>query len=368
MPVQVRVLLLGPVDVRVGDGSVSVGGTKARAVLAQLALAAGHVVSVEQLIDGLWGDQPPATATNTLQQHIVVLRKALAVAGSDLLVTRPPGYSLAVPTDVQDFLRLRREADLAYETGRGQHAARLYAEALALWRGPALADVVTLPAGQGRAVALDAQRLACIESWAQAELASGHAEELVSELETLVALHPTRERLWEHLMVALYRTGRQADALASYARARALLDDALGVEPGPALRSTHAAVLAHDARLASPAPTSSGGLSVIATRLRTATAGAAAWLVRPDGSRLHLTDRDAVVGRQSDSDVPVRESEVSRQHARIFRLGEGHAIEDLGSTNGTRVNGAPISAITPLVRGDRIEIGSAALRYESVDS
>ena len=367
---QVRVLLLGPVDVRVGDGSISVGGTKARAVLAQLALAAVHVVSVELLIDGLWGDQPPATATNTLQQHIVVLRKALAVAGSDVLVTRPPGYSLALPTDVQDFLRLRREADLAFETGHGQHAARLYAEALALWRGPALADVLSLPAGQSRAVALDAQRLACIEAWAQAELASGHAEELVSELETLVALHPTRERLWEHLMVALYRTGRQADALAAYTRARALLDDALGVEPGPALRSTHAAVLAHDAGLAPPAPTaaSSGGLSVIATRLRTATSGAAAWLVRPDGSKLYLTDRDAVVGRQSDCDIPVSESEVSRQHARIVRLGEGHAIEDLGSTNGTRVNGARISVITPLVRGDRIEIGSAALRYESSDS
>lgn len=367
---QPTVLLLGPVDLRRGNVSAPIGGAKVRAVLAQLALAGGHIVPGEQLIDGVWGEDPPATATNTLQYHVGVLRKSLAAAGApDVLATQPPGYSLDLASDITEFAGHRRGADAAAQAGRVVEAAALYAAALGCWRGPALADLLGFPFAAAKAVSLEAQRLACVEAWADAELACGRAADLVPELEGLVTEHPTRERLWEQLMVALYRGGRQADALAAFGRARDLLDAELGVEPSPRLREVQAAVLRQDPSLNPPLRTRPPArmVSAVATRLRSSLPSRLAWLVGADGVRHELGREAVVIGRQSGCDLVLDDAEASRRHARVVPTGDGHAVEDLDSTNGTLVNGSRIGVMTRLAHGDRLEIGESVLRYEASD-
>jgi DNA-binding SARP family transcriptional activator len=366
---KVSVLLLGPVDLRNGDVSVPIGGAKVRAVLAQLALADGQVVPAEQLIDGVWGEQSPVTAANTLQYHVGVLRKALAAAGlRDGVATRPPGYALTMPTDLRTFRQHRRAGE---EAARARHygdAADAFAAALACWRGPALGDLLTYPFAGSRAVALEEERLRCVESWVDAELGQGRGAELVPALEQLVGEHGTRERLWEQLMVALYRGGRQADALAAFARARDLLDEELGLEPSPALQEVQARVLSHDPRLmpeAKARPVLAAGIAAGATRLRSSLPTKQGWLVRPDGSRYELGPHPVVLGRQDSCGLVLVDEEVSRRHAQVVSTGDGHAVEDVGSTNGTHVNGNRITVLTRLAHGDRLEVGGTVLRYES---
>lgn len=366
------VLLLGPVDLRRGDTSEPIGGAKVRAVLAQLSLADGRVVAADRLIDGVWGEDPPATAANTLQYHVVVLRKALAAAGQpDVLATQPPGYSLQLPSDLATFIERRKQGDTAAQARRMSEAAAAFAQALECWRGPALADLLGFPFAAAKAVSLEAQRLGCVEAWVDAELQCGGAEDLVPPLEELVSEHPTRERLWEQLMVALYRSGRQADALAAYARARDLLDRELGVEPSPQLRAAQRAVLSHDPALAPripERPVPGRVVSTVPTRLRSSLPSSVAWLVGAGGIRLQLGRQPAVLGRQSGCDLVLADVEASRRHARVTSTGDGHAVEDLGSTNGTLVNGNRIAVLTRLSHGDRLEIGETVLRYEAAPS
>jgi predicted ATPase/DNA-binding SARP family transcriptional activator len=237
--------ILGATEVRVADGSaVSVGGPRVRALLALLLLNAGRLVTTERLIDGLYGDAPPAGAANALQSQVSRLRRGLA--GSGLVEFHPAGYRLAVdPEDVDAhrFQRLAADGRNALAAGDAPHAASLLREALGLWRGPALADVPEAPFAAAQAARLEELRLSAVEDRAEAELTLGGSRDLVPELRELLATHPLRERPRGQLMRALQATGRQAEALAVYADARRTLAEELGADPSPELAAIHLAVL-----------------------------------------------------------------------------------------------------------------------------
>jgi DNA-binding SARP family transcriptional activator len=241
--------LLGPLEVVVDGTPVDIPAAKPRALLALLLLNRNRVVPMDRLIDELWGEEPPARATKALQVYVSQLRKAL---GPERLVTRAPGYELRVADgelDVDWFQALTAEARAASDP---KQAAAGFGTALALWRGPALREFRSEPFAETAAARLEDLRLAAVEDRIQAELESGAATEVIDELEELVAAEPLRERPRELLMLALYRSGRQADALDLYRRTRELFVDELGIEPGPALRELEQAVLRQDSELHLP--------------------------------------------------------------------------------------------------------------------
>jgi WD40 repeat protein/DNA-binding SARP family transcriptional activator len=237
------VRVLGPLQASVDGRTVQLGGVKPRALLAMLALDAGSTVSTQRLIDGLWGDQPPATATKLVQVYVSQLRKTLAECnGSAEIVTRGRGYSLRVPADAVDAERFER----LIADGRPR-------EALALWQGPPLDDVADEPFAASEIRRLEELRLTALELAIERDLEAGRHREVVAQLDAIVAAEPLRERLHAQRMLALYRCGRQSDALAAYRQARAALVDAIGIEPGPELRRLHEGILRQDPAL-EPAP------------------------------------------------------------------------------------------------------------------
>jgi DNA-binding SARP family transcriptional activator/tetratricopeptide (TPR) repeat protein len=242
--VGVRVLVLGPVEVR-GAGT-NLGGPKPKALLSALLLQARQVVSTERLIDLIWDDSPPQSATALVHTYVSALRRGFAAAGLDgALVTRAPGYLLNVTHDDSDLESFQRHLDLARRAERAddhETAARHYEAALGLWRGPAFGGV-DAEFSRARADALAEERLSAEEGFARCRLALGRAGELTQPLRALVAAHPLREEARGLLMRALYETGRQADALAVYRDGRARLLDELGIEPGEGLRELHGAIL-----------------------------------------------------------------------------------------------------------------------------
>jgi predicted ATPase/DNA-binding SARP family transcriptional activator len=234
--------VLGPLEVVADDGApVPLGGPRRRSLLALLLIDANGVVPVDRLVDGIWGEDPPATAHGALQVHVHALRKAL---GADRIVTRPPGYVLRVDEEELDAHRFERLVAAGDPGALG--------EALSLWRGPAFADVAERPFVQSEAARLEESRLAALEARIEADLVEGRHAELTAELEALALEHPHREALQVQRMIALYRSGRQADALAAYRQAReALLQ--LGLEPSSELRALEQRVLRQDPALAPPA-------------------------------------------------------------------------------------------------------------------
>ena len=234
-------------------------------MLALLVLSANRVVSVDRLTDGLWGDDPPDGSAHALQVHVSRLRKALrSAAGGDIIVTRSPGYLLQVDPAAVDSVRFDALVGRARAEAkqRDHHrAAATLREALALWRGPALADVADAPGVRAEAVRLEEARLAALEERVAADLACGRHDTLVAELEALTVAHPLRERLWGQRMTALYRAGRQADALRAYQDVRTALVEELGLEPGPVLAQMESAILRRDPSLdlADQGPTTSAG-------------------------------------------------------------------------------------------------------------
>jgi DNA-binding SARP family transcriptional activator/CheY-like chemotaxis protein len=255
--------LLGRVEVRRDRQPVDVGGPKQRAVLASLLLRARRVVSIDQLIDDLWPEHPPARAAATVQVFVSHLRRALEPDRSrgeaaTLLVTASPGYLLDIEPDAVDahaFADLVARGRGALEAGDPERAAELLLCAEGMWRGPALADVPVTPFIQAAAARLSEQHLGAAEHRVDAELALGRHAALVAELEQRVHRHPMRERLRAQLMLGLYRCGRQAEALAAYREARRVLHDELGLEPGVQLRELEQAVLRQDPGLAWQPPT-----------------------------------------------------------------------------------------------------------------
>jgi predicted ATPase/DNA-binding SARP family transcriptional activator len=251
-----RVRLLGPVDVVDDDDlPIALGGPKERLVLAVLAVHAGEIVSEERLIDALWGETPPRTATKTVQSYISRLRRALA--GRDLTIeSAPRGYVLRCGEDGSDVARLERltaAARRAATDGDPDRAAIVLAEAERLWRGPVLGDLAGEPFAVAEAARLEELRTTVVEDRVEAELAAGRHSALVAELESLTSRYPLRERLWAARMLALYRCGRQADALRAYRDLRSHLGEELGIEPTPELAALEEAILLQKPELDAPA-------------------------------------------------------------------------------------------------------------------
>ena len=241
--------ILGPLEALIDGNSVNLAATKPRALLALLLLNRNRVVPTETLIDELWGDEPPARATKTLQVYVSQLRKEL---GPERLVTRAPGYELRVGEDELDldrFEKLAAEARERLAAGDAAGAVEGMRRALDLWRGPALLEFRAEPFAARAAARLEDLRLAAVEDLLSAALEAGEAAGIVPELEELVASHPLRERPRELLMLALYRAGRQADALELFRRTRELFVSELGIEPSASLRELEQAMLRQDTAL-----------------------------------------------------------------------------------------------------------------------
>jgi DNA-binding SARP family transcriptional activator/DNA-binding beta-propeller fold protein YncE len=249
--------ILGPLQVADQDREVLLGGGRQRSVLALLLLHANEVVPSERLIDQLWGDTPPPTAAKTVQVYVSQLRKSLRNGEADgPLLTRGRGYVLHVrpgELDLERFERALAAGRDALDADAPARAAELLRDGLALWRGPPLADFAYEPFAQAEIARLEEMRLTAVEQRIEADLALGRHADVVGELEALVAAHPLREGLRRQLMVALYRCGRQAEALDAYRDGRRLLVDELGIEPSTALRELNDAILAQDPALGAPA-------------------------------------------------------------------------------------------------------------------
>ena len=246
--------ILGPLEI-VGDkaAGVMLGGRRERAVLALLLLSANRVVSAERLAEDLWGDRPPEDPAHALRIHISRLRKVLREAGAEgIVVTQSPGYVVTVDTAAIDAMRFESLVARAREQATGgdqEQAAVTLREALGLWRGPALADVADAPLARAEAARLEEARLAALEDRVEADLGCGRHDQLVAELDALTRAHPLRERLWAQRMIALYRAGRQAEALRAHQEVRAILGDELGIEPGGTLQRLEGAILRHEPEL-----------------------------------------------------------------------------------------------------------------------
>jgi YVTN family beta-propeller protein len=310
--------LLGPVDVRRDGSPVAVGGPKPRAVLAMLLLEANKVVSRDRLIEGLWGERQPPTAEHTLDDYISRLRKAL---GSDRIERRAPGYVVCVEHDELDLTQFEVLVEQGREQlarGEAAGAAATLRNALSLWRGQALADLLNEPFASLEADRLEERRLSALEDRVDADLALGQHSKLVAELEELARRHPYRERLASQLMLALYRSGRQAEALATFQSARQTLAKELGLEPGPELRELQRRILEHDPGLGLPRSVRSapktqwrrsrrkvvaGGVAAVAV----AAAGTVALVLASDGthtSSVRPSDSNQIVGLSLGSDAP----------------------------------------------------------------
>lgn len=310
------------------------------------------------VVADVWGPDASDGAPHSLQQHLSELRKALDAP--ELLQTREAGYQLAVDSlDADLFEAAARAGTVAASTGALDEAVRRWDEALQCWRGDVLADVVPTDAIRASATRLAELRVAVEEDRIDALLSLGRAREVVALIEPLILQHPYRERLRGQQMLALYRSGRQRDALDAFGRARTTLVEGLGIEPSPELREMEQLILQQSDRL------EDGGLSVMSVA-PTATfrpeGGEVARLTLPDGQVLVLAEGTTVVGRDPAADVRLVDSRVSRRHAEIVTLGGESMVVDLGSTNGTFVNGEPVDRAV-LVDGDDLSIGGVALQF-----
>lgn len=253
--------ILGPVEVGDGDRIVDLGGRRERTLLARLLISANLVVSADRLAEDLWSGQPPPHWLPTLRVYVSRLRRALG-PGDAALLTEQSGYRLRLPAgqlDTETFEQLVAAARQDLAAGRPETAAAGLRKALSLWRGPALAGIADLPFARADAARLDEARLSTVEDWVAAELACGNHAAMTAELDGLVKSHPQRERLWGQRMRALYRCGRQADALCVYQELRAFLGDELGLEPNAELRALQSAILRQDPALDWHAPAKARG-------------------------------------------------------------------------------------------------------------
>jgi DNA-binding SARP family transcriptional activator len=284
--------VLGPLQVRQYGLPVSIPGAKPRAILTMLGLHAGSVVAADTLLELLWGDDPPRTAAKALQTHISALRRTL---GDGFVLTQGTGWTLAT-ADIDasryaDARKLGRDAMAAGDVGQ---AMGRFDEALALWRGvPELPDG---PRGVAEKTRWIEDHAALVEDRAETLLATGRAAEIIGELEAALGDAPLRERRWGQLMLALYRAGRQGEALAAYQRARSLLANELGVDPGPELRRLEAAIVAQDESLEIPVAQRLSSVTRAVTFLLTDIEGStAAWEADADAMAVALARHDEIV-------------------------------------------------------------------------
>ena len=365
--------LLGPIEARGPEGNrLKLGGMKQRVIFAVLTLEANHVVSVDRLVDALWHDAPPEKNPHaTLQVHMSQLRRTLGAAGATdagWIEAQRPGYVMRAPpgsVDIGIVEGLVTQGRAALNERRFDTAAELLRRADATWRGPALAELAGEPFSIAPTVALEEMRRGATDLRVDADLGRGMHGELIGELRARVLAEPLRERPWAQLMVALYRTGRQVDALRAYTEARTLLAEELGVEPSSELRQLELAILNQDPSLSASANVVANAIVGGATT-RTGTDQRPAFLRTADGVRRPI--RGAfTIGRAPSNHLSLDDPKVSRRHA-IIRPGDhGYLLFDRGSTNGTVVNGQTIER-HPLIDGDVIRIGATDFTFGLDDS
>lgn len=360
--------VLGPVRVLRGQKSLPIGGVKRRSLLALLIAGRNRVVSVSTIADGVWEDNPPPSVTSSIQVSISGLRTALgdrdAPAAASLIETAPPGYRLRIESEQCDVGRFHNQRIVAMReqaAGRLESAAGLFRAALGQWSGRAYDDLLGMRFADDLAVELEEQRQATMESRVEVDLALGRHRELVSELGALTADYPLRESLWAHYMVALYRCGRQADALAAFRLLRKTLLEELGLEPSAEARKLEAAILAQADEL-DWQPPGRTPLPVAVTERETADIGTAQ-LRRQDGSTIPIGSTTLRIGRLQDNELVIEDPKISRHHAAIVPTRAGYLIADLHSANGTRVNQDQVLGDRLLASGDEITIGSAQFEF-----
>lgn len=360
------VRVLGPLELRADGRPIPLPGGKPKALLAALLVSRNRVVPADSLADAIWDGEVPANFLATLQVHVSALRRALRpVSDPGLLTvtTQSPGYRVVVDDALVDAGRFGRWA----RAGNELLAARRYAEAadrlraaLAEWSGSALADLHGLRFADDFAAAVEEERLVALQARIEADLACGMESAVVGELVTLTGQYPLREPFWIQLITALYRSGRQADALDAARRIRALLDDELGIDPSPALRDLERQVLRQElAAPARPAPAP----SMQRTVAETAVVLSKARVRLPSGESLPVPSRGLRLGRMDDNDLVIAGEKVSRYHAVIGETANGFTVTDLRSTNGTHVNEQRVVESHLLRDGDRIRIGGTELTF-----
>lgn len=363
--------VLGTFEVIDGGRALELGGYKQRAALAVLLLSANRVVPADKLIDELWGETPPGQATGSLQAYVSNLRRALEPdraprEQSRVLRSQGGGYLLAVDladVDSAVFEHQASEGRTLLRQGRAAAARDALARGLGLWRGPALVDFADEPFARTEAARLEELRAVALEDRIAADLALGEHAAVVAEVKQLVDREPLREQLWAHLILALYRSGRQGDALAAYRECRRTLSDELGIDPGPSLRRLEADVLQQSPALDWSAPEQ--------TAASAAQGGAIAYLVYDDAGgreRSYMLDGRSspiTVGRDSPADVWLSwDHRVSRKHAQLECEGDAWLLVDEGiSSNGSFVNDERINGRRELRHGDELRFGSTSMTF-----
>jgi SARP family transcriptional regulator, regulator of embCAB operon len=360
----VEIRVLGPLEIGYGDAVIPVPGRKQRAVLAALAAASGRIVALDVLVHSVWGEESPDGAEHSLQQHVSSLRKLIAAAGhpdaAAVLQRRDPGY-LLVNASI-DSERFEKDATAGFHASRDhrwKEACVLFVAALAQWRGDAFADARESLRLTATATRLDSMRLTVKEARFDALLASGQANHIVGELEAAIADHRFHEPFRRQLMLALYRSGRQADALAAYQSARRILVDELGIEPNADLQALEADILRQRVDLDNPSK--SEPIDLFET-FRAGATGQPARLEFDDGQSVFLVNGTNLVGRDPAARVRLLDGRVSRRHAELVCSGATCRVRDLRSTNGTFVNGQPVDDHA-LVDHDTIDFGGVEVRF-----
>ena len=356
--------VLGPLEVRRAGTPLELGGRKQRTVLGVLLLSPNEAVSVDRLIRAVWGEDAAASASRTLQVYVSKLRSILDPdrEGDELISTIAPGYRLAADRSTLDLLRFERLVDEGRghaAIGEAERAVALYQEALGMWRGKLLADL----SGHSNLIDLEVNRLeltrmAVVADRFDAELALGRHAAVLPEIHRAVERNPLDERLRAQLMIALYRSGRHADALSSYSDARRRLNEELGLEPGAELQRLEEQILQHDPALLEPHVPPAGTTITVDGARQPMTP---AWL-ESDGERHDLDRAVTTIGRLPDRSLSLSDPTVSRRHAEIRRVADRFALVDVGSTNGVAVNGRTVVE-HDLEDGDEIAVGSVRLVF-----
>ena len=366
--------VLGPLQMISNSTLVPLGPAKQRAVLAMLVINRNRPVSVDALMTAVWDESPVPAARTSIQSHISNLRRMLREAGADpvqVLASAPPGYQLRVPDadcDAGRFATEKAAGAQAAAAGQFEDASRHLSAALAEWRGPVLDDLRDFAFVDTFATKLMEEQVAAHTARAEAEIACGRAGALIGELEALVAEHPYREPLWAQLITAYYVTERQSDALGAYRRLKTGLAEGLGIDPGPTVKALHERILRQE-----PLGTPRAGL---ATHKRSAykedsapegipaPRATVARLRDKAGRQYQLNGATTRIGRFTDNDIVIDDTDVSRHHAVIIDTGTGFVVTDLRSTNGVEVQGWPIRGSASLDDGDRICICGHEFTFE----
>jgi len=364
-PSGVEFRILGPLEVLVNGTPIPLGGGKQRTLLAHLLCEPNRVQSISHLVGAIWDEDPDDPARSKLQVHISNLRKALApataVLGSDPIVTQAPGYKVQVTNDQLDLLAFEghtRSARKNLESKDFIRASFRYGEALGLWRGEPLSDLTDDSFVRPIIARLQGARTEALVGRMEADLALGRHKDLVGELAGLVAANPLDERVLGLLMIALYRSGRQAESLSTFTIYRRRLADELGLDPGQTLCDLETKILAQDPDLEAPQPGQFD--NAIPTLLRSTLARHEAHLM-VDGERVDIDKPVITIGRRSDQDLVLNDPRASRQHGLIKRDADGFRYQDK-SSNGTRINGQYLSEHV-LESGDELLIGNTVLKF-----